>query len=81
MNIPLKYVKNSCKYIGNITYLTAKGHPGDICSYDGNQYVYTDKTWEPVGIRSTNKTEAMICSQCGAPLFGNICEYCGTRYR
>jgi len=22
--------------------------------------------------------EAYICSQCGAPLNGDVCEYCGT---
>ena len=24
--------------------------------------------------------EPRICKQCGAPLYGNVCGYCGTRY-
>ena len=27
------------------------------------------------------RLEAELCSQCGAPLTGKKCEYCGTRYR
>jgi hypothetical protein len=31
---------------------------------------------------NTNKPlQPQICTQCGAPLNGNRCDYCGTKYR
>lgn len=84
MNIPLKYIENSLKYIGNLDNLRTRGrYPGDICTYQGIQYVWFNNTWESLEyIPNTHRSiKPMICSQCGASLHGSICEYCGTEYR
>ena len=80
----LNYI-GTIKYLGSMKDLSTKGRLGDICTYNGQQYVYNSTEWEPFGtdtiIYSDYKTYPKICSQCGAPLFSNTCEYCGTRYR
>ena len=35
--------------------------------------------WMPLSSES-NKSKITNCKNCGAPLHGNICEYCGTEY-
>lgn len=35
--------------------------------------------WMPLSSGS-NKSKIINCKNCGAPLHGNICEYCGTEY-
>lgn len=81
--IPLKYIENNLKYIGSMDDLRTRGHTGDICTYQGIQYVWTDKQWESLMyIPSVPKhITAITCTQCGASLHSNICEYCGTEYR
>ena len=38
--------------------------------------------WMPVSSESSesNKPKITNCKNCGAPLHGSICEYCGTEY-
>ena len=81
--VPLKYIKNSLKYIGNMDDLRTRGRTGDICTYRGTQYVWTGNQWESFSYTPNNSKhiKAMICTQCGAPIHNNICEYCGTEYK
>ena len=38
--------------------------------------------WMPLSSKSSesNKPKITNCKNCGAPLHGNVCEYCGTEY-
>lgn len=63
-------------YMGEIMYAT------DV----GKAFIYTGSKWEELGTAHEEhepaRPQAMICTQCGAPINeGNYCEYCGTRYR
>lgn len=87
MQIPLKYIENSFKYIGSLDDLRTRGRsPGEICIYKGMEYVWVNDKWEsleyvPSTPSSPKKINPMFCSQCGASLHGSICKYCGTEYR
>lgn len=80
---------NYVKYNPNKTY-----DIGDICIIDNNIYVYMDYGFEIIGNYNfinnknnynphiyKNNYKPYICTQCGAPLTNNICEYCGTKYQ
>lgn len=86
MQIPLKYIENSFKYIGSVDDLQTRGRQiGDICTYIGEQYLWIENEWQLIGTTqnccTSIKTKPKMCTQCGASLHGNICEYCGTEYR
>ena len=87
MNLDYDYFKFLGEYDSTLEY-----DIGDMCTINGEVYVYTTKTTtEPslINIATTlpfytytieKEFEPRICKQCGAPLYGNVCEYCGTRY-
>lgn len=53
------------------------------------KYSASTHTWEELSLSSlssqsetsTKPLTAQICTQCGAPLHGNRCEYCDTEYK
>ena len=64
---------------------TAHGQGFPKESYDGELFLQLDTkkmfkysasthTWEELSLSS-------FCTQCGAPLHGNRCEYCDTEYK
>ena len=57
-----------------------------LCGQDNQIYIKTDNDkWEIICqtgdiINHEDHTHPSICSQCGAPLNGHVCKYCGTKY-
>ena len=37
--------------------------------------------WSPKTISSVRGMKPLICTQCGAPLHSERCEFCGTQYK
>ena len=61
----------------------------DVAIIDGRLYIWRGDEWEsieeiPEKYKSkeniTEKLKPRICTNCGAPLKGLKCEYCGTEY-
>ena len=80
---------NYMYYIGTVNKFPTKARCGDIYFCNGKHYVYDNAIW--VQLDTDNKSERLdtdnkserhpkICKQCGAPLSGNECKYCGTKY-
>ena len=79
-------ISTVCRYIGTVYELPTAPKVGDICFYNGGEYVYNGDKWEIFGdICDTVDEPAKIlpttCSRCGAALKNGVCEYCGTDYR
>jgi len=75
-------LNSSLRYIGSGEHLPKTAESGDIFTKDGIEYVMSD-SWIAIGDISNTEPKKIIgkiCSQCGAPLNGNKCEYCGTEY-
>lgn len=80
----------SFKYIGSFTSLPKKANMGDLCKMSGAHYVYDNNKWINIGATATQpyypttatveKMKPRICTQCGAPLHSNKCEFCDTEY-
>ena len=78
------------KYIGSFTSLPKKANIGDLCKMSGAYYFYSDNKWIDVGDATTQpyypttitveKMKPRLCTQCGAPLHNNKCEFCDTEY-
>ena len=65
-------------YNPNISY-----NCGAVTLKDGQEQIFTGSTWECLGISSsleTNKVKKYMtnCPNCGAPMHGHKCMYCGT---
>ena len=83
MNLDYDYFKFLGEYDSTLEY-----DIDDMCIINGEVYIYTTKTTtEPIATTLPFYTYTIekefkprICKQCGAPLYGNVCEYCGTRY-
>lgn len=70
--------------------LPETGQVGDICIVGNDPYMYTGddcswvlvgSVWEPSREPETPKApERTNCKNCGAPLIGGRCHYCGTTY-
>lgn len=81
-------------YKGHTVVDYAKKNPaiGEVCLKDNKVFMYDSKEgWvsiEPISSSvplyytdfKPRKLKRRICSACGAPLHGLICEYCGTEY-
>ena len=70
-------------YTGSFKHIPINGGYGDLCLVDNTVYLYNGLKWEPIYLDDYNHCQSpkiSICKQCGAPLQGNVCEYCGTRY-
>ena len=54
---------------------------GDCVVYQGDCYVYIDNEWVLMSSASEDEKEIPTnCPNCGAPLHGRVCEYCGTEF-
>ena len=54
-----------------------------ICGTENSIYCKMDNAWTflcTIEDAEISQSHPRICPQCGAPLKGNVCEYCGTRY-
>jgi len=85
---------NTLTYKGHTVVDYAKKNPviGDVCIKDNKIFMYgPEKCWTCVEPISPNdpiyytdfqprKLKRRICSACGAPLHGLVCEYCGSEY-
>lgn len=43
--------------------------------------ITTEEIQDKLGFQTKQKLTAMVCGCCGAPMKGDVCEYCGTLYK
>ena len=43
--------------------------------------ITTEEIQDKLGFPTKRKWTAMVCDCCGAPMKGDVCEYCGTMHK
>lgn len=76
-------------YKGSFDTFPRDAKIADVATIDGRLYIWRGDEWESVEEipekykrkeNITKKLKPRICTNCGAPLKGLKCEYCGTEY-
>lgn len=85
-----KSITSCMQYIGRVDDFPATANPGDICSYDREEWIFTGNSWQQLGCSADLPRERKVtikmeehenCRNCGAPVSKDSpyrCEYCGT---